>query len=216
MGALFLSIFGNSWSSHLIHSSSMNILAVLFLYFFLNNLNLEKKYIIFYCASFATLCYPVSGTPFAYIHSYIFSLISIMTFILAFKNKNKIIWFIFPLVCMFSFLSMQTPSAFILLILLGFVILYFKKSKDYKNLNFFFLGCVSSLILFLIFLYFTKTPFINFLYQYILFPLTIGEGRISSNDLAYVSLMDQINLKRLVGDFKFIHFLFLPLFSFSV
>ncbi len=211
MGALFLSIFGNSWSSHLIHSSSMNILAVLFLYFFLNNLNLEKKYIIFYCASFATLCYPVSGTPFAYIHSYIFSLISIMTFILAFKNKNKIIWFIFPFVCMFSFLSMQTPSAFILLILLGFVILYFKKSKDYKNLNFFFLGCVSSLILFLIFLYFTKTPFINFLYQYILFPLTIGEGRISSNDLAYVSLMDQINLKRLVGDFKFIHFLFLPL-----
>ena len=43
MGALFLSIFGNSWSSHLIHSSSMNILAVLFLYFFLNNLNLKKK-----------------------------------------------------------------------------------------------------------------------------------------------------------------------------
>ena len=81
MGALFLSIFGNSWNSHLIHSSFMNILAVLFLYFFLNNLILEKKYIIFYCASFATLCYPVSGTPFAYIHSYIFSLISIMTFI---------------------------------------------------------------------------------------------------------------------------------------
>ena len=42
MGAYFY-LFGNSWSSHLIHSSSMNILAVLFLYFFLNNLNLEKK-----------------------------------------------------------------------------------------------------------------------------------------------------------------------------
>ena len=56
-----------------------------------------------------------------------------MTFILAFKNKNKIIWFIFPLVCMFSFLSMQTPSAFILLILLGFVILYFKKVKITKT-----------------------------------------------------------------------------------
>ena len=75
MEAFFLLIFGNNWNSHLIHSSFMNILAVLFFYFFLNSFHLKKRYIIFYCISFATLCYPVSGTPFAYIHSYIFSLI---------------------------------------------------------------------------------------------------------------------------------------------
>ena len=57
----------------------------------------------------------------------------------------------------------------------------------------------------------TKTPLTNFLHQYILFPLTIGEGRISSNETAYVSFIDQINLKRLIGEFKFIHILLFPL-----
>ena len=36
--------------------------------------------------------------------------------------------------------------------------------------------------------------------------MTIGEGRISSSETAYVSLANQINFKRLFGDFKFIHF----------
>ncbi len=211
MEAFFLQIFGNNWNSHIIHSSFMNILGVLFFYFFLNTFNLKKKYIIFYCISFATLCYPVSGTPFAYIHSYIFSLISIMTLILAIKNNNKIIWFVFPFFCLFAFLSMQTPSAYILIILLVILSNHFLSTKDSKNLYYFISGGVISLLLFLIFLFLTKTPLLNFFYQYILFPLTIGEARISSSDVAYVSLIDQINLKRLFGDFKFIHFLLLPL-----
>ena len=107
MEAFFLFIFGNNWNSHLIHSSFMNIIASIFLYFFLRSFQLEKKYIIFYCISFATLCYPVSGTPFAYIHSYIFSLISIMTLILAIKTNNKFIWLLFPFICFFSFLQLK-------------------------------------------------------------------------------------------------------------
>tara|TARA_Y100000591_G_scaffold312383_1_gene316782 strand:- start:364 stop:1260 length:897 start_codon:yes stop_codon:yes gene_type:complete len=55
----------------------------------------------------------------------------------------------------------------------------------------------------------------NFIYQYILFPLSIGEGRISSSAQAYVSFLDQINFKRLVGEFKFIHFLLIPLIFLS-
>ena len=34
MEAFFLYVFGNNWKSHLIHSSSMNILGTLVLYFF--------------------------------------------------------------------------------------------------------------------------------------------------------------------------------------
>ena len=52
----------------------------------------------------------------------------------------------------------------------------------------------------------TKTPLENFLYQYIFFPLTIGEGRLSSSETAYLGLMDQLNIKRIFGEFKFIHF----------
>ena len=67
----------------------------------------------------------------------------------------------------------------------------------------------------ILFLYVTSTPFMNFIYQYILFPLSIGEGRISSSAQAYVSFLDQINFKRLVGEFKFIHFLLIPLIFLS-
>ena len=211
MEAFFLLIFGNNWNSHLIHASFMNILAVLVFYFFLNNFKIKKLFIIFYCVSFATLCYPVSGTPFAYIHSYIFSIISIMLLILAIEKKSKLIWFLLPFVSFFSFLSMQTPSVYILIILSFVLTHYFFFSKDYENLKFFLIGCISSILLFIVFLFFTKTPFINFLYQYILFPLTIGEGRISSSEGAYVSFIDQLNFKRLIGDFKFIHFFLLPL-----
>ena len=216
MGAFFLKVFGNNWNSYLAHSSFMNIVATLGLFFFLKELKLKLKYIFFYSVSFATLCYPLIGTPFAYVHAYIFSLLLILNLIIAINNKNGFLWFIFPYICFFAFLSMQTPTAFILLTAIIFLIYYFFKNKDVKNLKFFIYGCVSCLILFCLFLYITKTPLINFIYQYILFPLTIGEGRIVSDDAAYVELIDQLNLKRLFGDFKFIHFFLLPLIFFSL
>ena len=172
-----------------------------------------KKYLIIYCISFATLCYPVSGTPFAYLHAYIFSIISMFVLILAIKEKNKLLWFIFPLICLFAFLSMQTPTTYILIILFLVLMNYFYKSEDLINLKLFLLGCGISLFILFLFFFLTKTPLINFLYQYILFPLTIGEGRLSSDSLAYIGLIDQINFKRLFGEIKFIHiFLFLLFF----
>ena len=75
----------------------------------------------------------------------------------------------------------------------------------------FFYGWNYLYIIFFIYLFITKTPFENFFYQYILFPLTIGEGRITSSEIAYVSLIDQLNFKRIFGDFKFIHLFLIPL-----
>ncbi len=211
MGAVFISIFGNNWNSHIAHSSFMNIVATIGLYFFLKEYNLKIFHRIFYCLSFATLCYPVAGTPFAYLHAYIFSLLSIFCLIVAIKNKNKILWFIFPILCLLAFLSMQTPTAYILIILFTFLFFHFKKEYNFKNLSFFALGCISSVLLFSLFIFITKTPITNFIYQYILFPLTIGEGRLTSQETAYISLIDQINFKRLIGEFKFIHIFLFPL-----
>ena len=111
---------------------------------------------------------------------------------------------------------MQTPTAYILIILFILSVRYYVKYKNFENLKFFTIGCVSSCFLFLLFLYITKTPLINFIYQYILFPLTIGEGRISSNELAYIGLIDQLNFKRIFGEFKFIHIFLLPLIFISI
>ena len=215
MEAAFIYIFGNNWNSHLAHSSFMNIVGTTGLYFFLKEYDLKISYIVFYCLSFATLCYPLSGTPFAYIHAYIFSLIAIFTLLIAIKKNNKILWFLIPYPCLFGFLSMQTPTAYILIILLILVIFHFYKEKNIQNLKFFIFGCISSILLFLLFLFLTQTPIENFIYQYLLFPITIGEGRITSKDIAYISLIDQINFKRLIGEFKFIHIFLVPLIIIS-
>jgi len=216
MESFFLLIFGNKWSSHLIHASFMNIVASLSVYFFLRNIKLDKKYSLFYTVSFATLCYPVSGTPFAYIHSYIFSLMAIFTLILAIQNKKNITWFLIPVFSFLSFLSMQTPSAYIIILIMFFSFYYFLTVKNLINIKFFLYGCLFCIVIFSIFLILTNTPIMNFIYQYILFPLTIGEGRITSSDMAYVSLVDQLNFKRIFGDFKFIHFFLVPLIIITI
>ena len=120
-----------------------------------------------------------------------------------------------PYLCLFAFLSMQTPSAYILLIIAALTVYYFSSNQDLKNLKIFIFGSISCICFFLIFLFLTKTPLINFLYQYILFPLTIGEGRITSKEIAYISLIDQLNVKRLFGEFKFIHVFLIPLIFLS-
>ena len=216
MEALFLFLFGNNWNSHLAHSSFMNILGTISFYFFLKEYKLKLFHIIFYCLSFATLCYPLSGTPFAYTHAYIFSILAIFNLLIAIKKKNRYLWFLFPFVCFFAFLSMQTPTAYVLIILLFLTVYYFFKEKDLINLKFFLYGSVTSTLLFFFFLLLTKTPILNFIYQYILFPISIGEGRISSEETAYIGLLDQINLKRIFGEFKFIHFFLIPLIFLSL
>ena len=216
MEAAFLYLLGNNWNSHLAHSSFMNIVATASLYYFLKQYKLKLLYNFFYCVCFATLCYPLSGTPFAYIHAYIFSLIAIFNLLIAIKKKKRVLWFIFPFICLFAFLSMQTPSVYIFAILLVLLIFHFFKSKEFKNLKFFLLGGISSILFLFLFLILTQTPITNFIYQYILFPMTIGEGRITSKEIAYISLIDQLNLKRLFAEFKFIHIFLIPLIFLSL
>ena len=215
MESFFLWVFGNNWNSHLIHACFMNILASLCVYFFLNKIKLNKKFSILYTLSFATLCYPVSGTPFAYIHANILSVIAILILKLGLLTEKNSYWFALPIVCFLSFLSMQTPSAYIIILILFFSVYYFIKEKNINNLKYFLSSSVLCILVFSFYLILTDTPFLNFLYQYILFPLTIGEGRLSSSEFAYVSLIDQLNFKRIFGNFKFIHFFLIPLLFIS-
>ena len=214
--ALFFFIFGASWSSYIAHASLINILASLSLYFFLNKLNLKKFYSFLYSISFATLFYPLSGSPFAYLHAYAFSLISIFLLCLCIYQKNNFLWFLIPIISLLAFLSMQTPTMYILFILLFFSFYFFIAEKNKIGLKNFIFGTLTALFLIIFFLFVTKTPFQNFLYQYFLFPLTIGEGRIASDSTAYVRLIDQLNFQRLFGNFKFIHFFLIPLIILTV
>ena len=74
--AFFFQIIGSNWNSYIIHSSILNTIVSITLFLFLINSKMNSYLALFFSSCFALLCYPVSGTPFAYLHSYVISLIS--------------------------------------------------------------------------------------------------------------------------------------------
>lgn len=214
--ALFFILIGKNWTAYITHACFFNILVSLVVYFTFINLKLNKTYSFAYAISVATLCYPVSGTPFAYQHSFILSLISIFITCLGIKKQSNILWFILPIIMLLAFLSQQTPSSYINLLLIIIIFYHFISERKIKNFKFFIFGSLTSLLLFFLFLITTKTPLMDFIIQYILFPLSIGSGRVLNDQFAYLSLSDQLNINRIIGDFKFIHIFLILLFSITI
>lgn len=212
--SFFFKIFGNNWHSYVIHSSTINTFSTLIFYFFLIELKISKFFSLIYALSFAILLYPVSGTPFAYLHAYVFSLMGLMLFYIFFNSgKNKLL-IIIPFIYFFAFFSMQTPTIYIILILSVFTIYFSLVLKKHDLIFFMTLGSLLAFTSLVIYLLATNTSLKDLIYQYFLFPVSIAEGRIASEAQAYVKLKDQLNLKRLFGDFKFIHLFFFPLIFF--
>ena len=203
--AFFFKLFGVNWNSYLIHSSFFNfIISILFFYFLIENkLNIYFSFI--YSLALSILCYPVSGSPFSYQHSLIFSLGSIFLFLLAHRSRTKIYWFFLPLFFTLGFFSNQTPSAYITLLLIFFILYIFFFKKETYFFYSFFLGSLFSFFIFLLFLYLIDFQIINFFYQNFLFPLTIGQERILGAEGAFVKLPDKFKFSNLFLDFKFIH-----------
>lgn len=204
--AVFFLFFGLKWTSLVIHASLINVLVSLALFLTLARHGLNVFLSFFYSISFSILCYTIAGTPFAYIHSYAISLISILIFTLAIKTKSNLAWFFLPVSMVISFLCMQTPSAYINIILIIFSLVYFFLKFNLKNILFFVLGSVFIFLFFVFFLYIFEIPFINFIQQYLLFPLTIGENRVAGNEMAHISLAGRFTLRNVLGHFKFINF----------
>jgi len=204
--AFFFITFGLNWSSAVIHASAVNLLISVLFYLILIKHGLNIFLSFFYSISLSILCYTVSGTPFAYVHSYIISLISILIFTLAIKNKSNYSWFFLPILMGLSFLCMQTPSAYINVILIFFSFFYFIINFNLKNIIYFTYGSIFILFFFVLFLIFFEIPLIKFVQQYLLFPITIGENRVVGNDMAHISLAGRFTLRNIIGHFKFINF----------
>ncbi len=213
--ALFFLLFGSNWKSYVIHGSLFNCLIALSLYFSLLNLGFKNNYSFIYSLLFATLIYTISGTPFAYIHSYVFSLLSILIFIFAINRLSKISFFLLPITMTLSFVSMQNPSTFINILLISYVILFCLKFKKLNLFGFFLTGSITSLILIFLFFFITKIDFSDFYNQYILFPLSIGGNRIIDSEMAHFGLSDRITFRGVVGHFKFIHMYIFAILTFS-
>ena len=80
------------------------------------------------------LAYPSAGTPYVDQHSAILSIICIYVFILGVKTDFKIYWFLLPIVLGISFLSKQTPTAYIFIIICVLSLIYFITYFNLANL----------------------------------------------------------------------------------
>ncbi len=207
--SFFFKILGVSWFSYVAHAAFFNFFFTicLFFFFYYNKLNLYIS--LFYSLAISILFYPNIGTPFAYHHSFLFSLLSVVILLQIIKRSKQILWFLLPATMIVSFFCMQTPSAYINLLIIFFLIFILIKQTEKFKLNSFLLGSFLSIISIVSIFIFAGIPFQNFYEQYILFPFSIGTDRISSSEYAFVTLASKINLKTIFLDFKFLNLILL-------
>lgn len=77
-------------------------------------------------------------------------------------------------------------------------------------------GGVFTIILFAVYLVFSKVSIIDIWQQYFLFPLSIGENRIAGNEMAHISLEGRSTFRNIFGHFKFINFYILGFFIITI
>ena len=202
--SLFFIIFGASWFSYVLHASLTNMALALFSFYFFINIGLKNYYAFIYSLGVSILAYPPVGTPFTDHHSVIFSVMALYSFSLGILKKNNIFLFVTPVFLTFSFFSKQIPSPYLLVLFFVFILIcfLFTKSLDRKNLSYLIFGSLFSFLLIFIVFIINQIPIKNFLVQYILYPLSLGEDRI-----------DRLNIdfKNLISQFKFIYFSLIPL-----
>ena len=104
-----------------------------------------------------------------------------------------------------AFLSMQNPSTFVNFVIILFSSIFFLRKENRIFLNYFFGGLFSIFFIFIIFLLIVEIPIENFIQQYFLFPLTMGDYRISGDEMAHISLSGRFTFRNVIGHFKFIN-----------
>ena len=176
--AIFFKLLGVSWFSYVFHASVFNFLISILTFYTLLKFKLRSDYCLLYSLLISILAYPSSGTPYVDHHASILSIISLLMFILALKTNSKIYWFILPIVLAISFLTKQTPTGNIFLLIIFLSCIYFIINFDFKKILFGFLGSITIIFFFFIILFLTKIPFGSFYEQYILYPLSIGKTRV--------------------------------------
>ena len=200
--AFFFKIFGVSWFSYVFHASIYNFLLSITLFYTLYKFKLNINYCFLYALLVAIIAYPSSGTPYVDHHASILSIISLLIFILAIKTNEDIYWFLIPIILALAFLTKQTPTGNIFLVIVALSSFYFLINFNLKKIIFGILGSSTIILIFFLVLFLTKISFETFYEQYFSFPLTIGKTRVEY-------FLFPLEFSRIILRFKLIH---IPLF----
>ena len=175
--ALLFKTFGVSWFIYVFHASIFNFLISISTFYTFYKFKLNINYCFLYALLISVIAYPSSGTPFVDHHSSILSIIALLFFILALKTSSKILWLFIPIILFLSFLTKQTPTGYIFLIISVLSIYYFILNFNFKKIFLGFSGSLIIISIFFVILFFLKIPYVEFYNQYISFPLSIGKIR---------------------------------------
>ncbi len=196
--ALFFKVFGVSWFSYVLHASIFNFIIAGSTYYTLSKFKLNINFCFLYALIVAILAYPSAGTPYVDHHATIISIVAVFSFILALKTHLKIYWFILPILLLFSFLSKQTPTGYIFLLIIFLSFIYFTFNFDIKKIFCGFLGSLIAIAIFILIGLYSEITFASFIDQYILFPISIGKNR-------FEYFLFPLEFSRIVLRFKLIH-----------
>ena len=191
-------IFGLSWFTYVLHGSLFNFLISITTFLVLKKFNLNINYCFLYAFLTSMLAYPSAGTPYVDQHSAILSIICIYVFILGVKTDFKIYWFLLPIVLGISFLSKQTPTGYIFIIICILSLLYFIFYFNLANLLTSIIIGLSFILLFFLILKLNNILLSSFIEQYLLYPLSIGKSRMEN-------FLFPLEFKRIVLRHKWIH-----------
>ena len=198
-------LIDTSWFTYVLHAASMNILVTGIFFYFLVKLGLNINYSFLYALSLAILAYPSIGTPFVDHHAAYFSIIAVSYFILSLKVNNKKFLFLSSIFLVLSFFSKQIPAAYLgIFLLIILMVRLFINKKD--NFLYYIYGTFFCFLFFVILFLVNKIQIKDFLIQYIFYPMTIGDNRIS---------VLNFNFSNVFLQFKFIYLAMLPLIIYS-
>ena len=197
--ALFFKIFGVSWFSYVFHASIFNFIFIIFFFHTLKKFGLNINYCFLYSLFLSLLAYPSAGTPYVDHQSSYLSAIAIFCFILALHTNSKTWWFVLPIVLGISFLTKQTPTGYVFLIISFLSLVHFIFNFDMKKIIMGLAGSSLILVIFFIFIFLGKIPLMSFINQYILFPMSFGESRLGEGFLF------PLEFQRIILRFKLVH-----------
>ena len=84
---LFFKFYGLNWGSYVLHAAIINSLFSILLYYVFRKFNLDRKFSFIYSVLTGLIFYTQLGTPFVDHHSSLFSILSLLFFLLG-RNAN--------------------------------------------------------------------------------------------------------------------------------
>ena len=200
-------LFGVKWLSYVLHAAIFNSFISIICFYFLIKIGLEKTFSFLYSLGVSILAYTSIGSPFVDHHAVIFCLASVCFFSLAMLHNKKIYWLYSSSLLVLSFFSKQIPSSYIVFLMIFFLVTYlstfYSKKFFFNSVMFYALGGLVPLMVIFLFFIINEIPLKNFIIQYLLYPMSIGENRVSNFNF---------NFNNLINQFKFIYVSLIPVF----